>query len=121
MGRLTYLAELRARSNYIYSYIIEVRPEKLDEMFEYIKKLDVYEQVLKRGNFFGNSGSPFVGPPEKIPEASYIVATLKRDDVFALAEHPDVIRIYSNEIIRVHQFPTVPRAGVWTFFWSCAC
>lgn len=115
-GRLTFSAEDRAHNNLVHSYIIEVRPGKLNEMFEYVRRLDVYEQLLRSGGIHKNLSSPFMVPPQKIPEVNYIGALLRRDDVFTLAEDPDVVRIYSNELVQAHQFPRVPEEGWYEMY-----
>jgi len=110
--KLTRLAKRRAYSRIATGVIVQTKPGRLHPVVDEIKPLigEFFEfprlfswEIISMGTY----------PLKKFPRFNMFSAFLPREVIFKLAEHRDVVRIYSDEQIWALQYPTVPPEGVF--------
>lgn len=112
--KLTWLAKKRVLQYLVHGYIIEAQPGRLQEVFERVKAVDCFRRFLRAG-FLRTEGEfrPLARPARIIPRFNYIAALLPREEIYDLAEDPNIVKIYSDELVWALQFPVVPSEGAY--------
>lgn len=114
--RLTLMARRRMFRHNVFSYIIMTYKNRVQDMFELLKDYDVGLR-LKRSYLLHLLPPAFIPffelIPKMFPRFGMVRGLFDRETVEWLAEQPEVIKIFSDELMWIQQYPTVPAESVF--------
>lgn len=110
--RITYAARLLAQSRVVVPVIIRSRPGRILKIVSEIKDFEEVRNV--EPIFLGNEIIDEAFKFKIIERFNMVSAILPREVIFALADNPDVEKIYPDRVNYAFQYPRIWAGGVFT-------